>query len=175
MALIRCSECAKEVSDRAAACPQCGNPLLGNEADTAKDPAKPKDKRPQISTGAGCVSLIAIFAFVGWCASRIADSPPAPEVPDLTAAVRFTGTQFVITNNDSFNWSNCKLEINSGWVSGGYELRTDVIGPRSTATVGAMQFAKSDGQRFNPLSMKPNSFSITCDTPKGRLSYLGGW
>jgi hypothetical protein len=27
MALIKCSECGKEVSDRAAACPGCGNPL----------------------------------------------------------------------------------------------------------------------------------------------------
>ena len=27
MALITCTECAAEVSDRAAACPKCGNPL----------------------------------------------------------------------------------------------------------------------------------------------------
>ena len=27
MALIKCSECGKEVSDKAAACPFCGNPL----------------------------------------------------------------------------------------------------------------------------------------------------
>lgn len=27
MALIKCSECGKEVSDKAATCPQCGNPL----------------------------------------------------------------------------------------------------------------------------------------------------
>lgn len=27
MALIKCSECGKDVSDRAAACPACGNPV----------------------------------------------------------------------------------------------------------------------------------------------------
>lgn len=27
MALIRCPECAREISDRAVACPQCGNPM----------------------------------------------------------------------------------------------------------------------------------------------------
>lgn len=27
MALIKCSECGKEVSDKAAACPFCGNPV----------------------------------------------------------------------------------------------------------------------------------------------------
>lgn len=27
MALIKCSECGSEVSDKAAACPKCGNPI----------------------------------------------------------------------------------------------------------------------------------------------------
>lgn len=27
MALIQCSECGREVSDKAGACPQCGNPI----------------------------------------------------------------------------------------------------------------------------------------------------
>ena len=27
MALIKCSECGKEVSDKAKACPNCGNPI----------------------------------------------------------------------------------------------------------------------------------------------------
>ena len=34
---------------------------------------------------------------------------------DLSATVRFTGTQFVITNNDTFDWTNVELEINSVW------------------------------------------------------------
>lgn len=33
MALITCPECGREVSDKAAACPYCGNPLKEN-ADT---------------------------------------------------------------------------------------------------------------------------------------------
>lgn len=28
MALIKCKECGKEFSDRAEACPQCGNPNI---------------------------------------------------------------------------------------------------------------------------------------------------
>ena len=32
MALIPCSECGKPVSDKANACPSCGNPLSGSEA-----------------------------------------------------------------------------------------------------------------------------------------------
>lgn len=30
MALIKCSECGKEVSDKAATCPNCGNPIVAN-------------------------------------------------------------------------------------------------------------------------------------------------
>jgi len=29
MALVKCSECSKEISDKATACPFCGNPLSG--------------------------------------------------------------------------------------------------------------------------------------------------
>ena len=32
MALIKCSECGKEVSDKAKACPNCGNPIREEES-----------------------------------------------------------------------------------------------------------------------------------------------
>jgi hypothetical protein len=32
MALIKCSECGKEISDRAGACPGCGAPVAGGTA-----------------------------------------------------------------------------------------------------------------------------------------------
>ena len=44
-----------------------------------------------------------------------------------------------------------------------------------TYTVGAMQFAKSDGEKFNPITHKPLNFSIWCDTPKGKGFYYGSW
>ncbi len=93
----------------------------------------------------------------------------------LGAAVRFTGTQFLISNNDAFIWSNCELEINGGIVRGGYQFTAPVIQAQSTSTVGAMQFAKSEGERFNPVSMKANSFSIACDTPQGKGHFFGEW
>lgn len=30
MALIKCSECSKEISDKATSCPSCGNPIRQN-------------------------------------------------------------------------------------------------------------------------------------------------
>lgn len=93
----------------------------------------------------------------------------------LNATVHFTGTQVVVKNKDSFNWSNVKLEVNPGLVSGGYVLNVPTMKAGETYTVGALQFAKSDGERFNPFTHKPQKFSIWCDTPKGKGFYSGEW
>ena len=42
MALIKCSECGKEVSTQATACPHCGCPI----AVTLKDAARPSEPQP---------------------------------------------------------------------------------------------------------------------------------
>jgi hypothetical protein len=78
----------------------------------------------------------------------------------LNASVHFTGTQFVITNNDTMDWTNVKMEINGGVIRGGYALKHSIMKSGQTYTVGAMQFAKGDGTRFNPFTMKPNKFNI---------------
>lgn len=121
----------------------CGNPLVHNPpaGTTTADQKKPWYQR-SFSSGAGCLILVGIIGITIWLASLFAPgnesfqtTPEAPTTPDLSAAVRFTGTQFIITNNDVFNWSNCKLEINSGIVRGGCELTAALIAARSTATV----------------------------------------
>lgn len=38
MALINCSECGKSISDRANACPHCGNPMLASASAAAPTP-----------------------------------------------------------------------------------------------------------------------------------------
>jgi len=105
-------------------------------------------------------------------------SPPKRRRSDseeLKATVRFTGTQFVITNNDAFDWTDLKMEINSGLISSGYVLRVDRMSAGETYTVGALQFAKSDGTRFNPFTTKPQNLSIWADTPHGKCFWYGGW
>lgn len=42
MALIKCSECGREISDKAAACPGCGAPILASGA-----PATPIERGPE--------------------------------------------------------------------------------------------------------------------------------
>jgi hypothetical protein len=107
--------------------------------------------------------------------SSTSPSQTPPRTTELNASVRFSGTQFIITNEDSFNWSSVKMEVNGGIISGGYELTVPTMKAKETYTVGAMQFADSDGKRFNPFQMKPQKFTIRASTPDGYRYYVGGW
>jgi hypothetical protein len=53
MALIKCPECRKEVSSRAAACPFCGHPIAGT-----------KDERSNGQLGRGCAGIIVLIGLV---------------------------------------------------------------------------------------------------------------
>lgn len=75
----------------------------------------------------------------------------------LNASVRFTGTQFIITNNDTFDYVNTKLKVNDNYYISGYTLQAG-----HTYEVGIMNFADDNGNRFN-LMKKPKNFIISCD------------
>lgn len=78
------------------------------------------------------------------------------------ANVRFTGTQFVISNFDNSDCQNAKMEINGGIIRSGYVLDGYTLGAGKTYEVGALQFAKNDGTRLNPFEVKPKDFYIMC-------------
>jgi hypothetical protein len=130
-----------------------------------------KDKKNK-QTGIGCLAII-IIALVIWVSGLFkSEKKPsalsAPAFVELKAEVRFTGTQFIITNKDTFDWTNVELEINSGLIKSGYKLKTPRIVAGQTYTVGALQFAKGDGTRFNPFAIKPQNISVSCATPRGQ-------
>lgn len=115
---------------------------------------------------------------VGYVLSRllVSDAPPPKRSGyiSLGGSVSFRDGQFIISNGDRFAWSDCELEVNPGVFSGGYSLEARQIAAQSVYSVGAMQFTKN-GERFNPFTHKPESFSIFCDTRHGRGSYHGEW
>lgn len=82
------------------------------------------------------------------------------EPRDIKASVSFDGTQFTITNNENQDWTNVRFEVNAGAFSSGYTYKVQEIKPGVVYTVGAMQFANSKGERFNPFLKKPTSFNI---------------
>ncbi len=133
-----------------------------------------------VKFGGGFILLYVLYVILGQLGiiPSAEKPPPKKETPsyvDLNASVSFTGTQFIITNNDSFDWRNVELEINPGLLKSGYKLKAGLMSAGESYTIGAMQFAKRDGERFNPFAIKPQSMSIFCDTSKGRGSYSGKW
>ena len=123
------------------------------------------------------LGLIIIFAFIifsGGDGENEKESQPSSIY--LNASVRFTGTQFIIENNDNFDWLNVKMEVNGSFLKSGFILKTDRMKAGETYTVGTLQFAKKDGTRFNPVTYKPQKFDISCDTLKGEDAFwAGGW
>src|SRR5690242_15818053 len=65
MALIKCPECAKDVSDAAAACPHCGHPIRQAPPTPAIATAAPERSattKPSSGAGKGCLTMIGTIA-----------------------------------------------------------------------------------------------------------------
>lgn len=124
----------------------------------------------------GFLVLVIIVYFIMFNPFTSQEKETQPSSIYLNASVRFTGTQFIIENNDNFDWLNVKMEVNGSILKGGFILKTDRMKAGETYTVGTLQFAKKDGTRFNPVTYKPQDFDIYCDTPKGEDAFWsGGW
>ena len=68
VALIRCPDCGRDVSDAAPACPHCGRPLANAGASAPRPAPGPAKAEPRkISTGAGCLLVVIVFALIGKC------------------------------------------------------------------------------------------------------------
>jgi hypothetical protein len=179
MALQPCRECGSQISTEATVCPRCGVPdptRLTPEDKVADRHAKMQSSFATRDLGwkKGCLIIVGVFALVIWFASMCADtetttSDTTSQGLTLNAEVSFDGTQFSITNNDSFPWSDVELDLNGGTFTSGFVLRpTMQMQPAETYTVGAAQFAKGDGTRFNPFQMKPQRFCVLAKNPQGQ-------
>ena len=129
--------------------------------------------------GAGCLVFLILFIivyFIMFNPFSSQEKETQPSIINLNASVRFTGTQFIIENDDNFDWLNVKMEVNGSFFKSGFILETYRMEAGETYTVGALQFAKKDGTRFNPITYTPQKFDISCDTPKGEDDFwTGSW
>ena len=90
--------------------------------------------------------------------NKDANGNPVPtKQQELNASVNFTGTQFVITNNEKSDCEAAVIKVNDSFELDGYTLAAG-----HTYTVGAAQFTKGDGTRLDPFETKPLNFSIGC-------------
>ncbi|MBI5356659.1 hypothetical protein HZB78_03525 [Candidatus Collierbacteria bacterium] len=76
------------------------------------------------------------------------------------AKVNFTGTQFVITNANDFDWEEVEIIINEK-----YRYKTGLMKSGSTYEIGARQFTDGKNVRFNPFEIKPAEIRIWVKEP----------
>jgi len=141
------------------------------EKEIKEKEAKEKSKK----VGKGClITILIFFALVAMIIifSNDGDKTKTSSTNvELNVSVKFSGTQFIITNKDTFDWTNCGLGVNSS----SYSLSGNNFTAGETYTVGAMQFTKDDGTRLNPFQVKPLDITFSCTTPTGSGYYYGGW
>ena len=147
----------------------------GNER---REKMENKKEKKKSSLGMGCLGfiiLVIIVYFIMFSGDNGEDEEETSYI-SLNASVEFTGTQFIIENNDNFDWLNVKMEVNGSLLKSGFILETNRMEAGESYTVGALQFAKKDGTRFNPVTYKPQKFDISCDTPEGENAFWhGSW
>lgn len=115
------------------------------------------------------LSLIGLVFFLVIAVAT--DDTESTPVPDLNCSVRFDGSQFTIQNNDTYNWTDCRIYVNDD-----FELNGKSFIAGQTYTVGCMQFTKDNGERFNPYTHKVQNIFFYCTNANGdRASYYGSW
>ena len=90
------------------------------------------------------------------------------EANELQAAVSYSGNDIAITNLNNFDWTDVKLDLNSGLIFSGYIYKPNFIGAGTTRTISFSKFSKKDGTRFNVSTTKPMNLDISCNTEYGR-------
>lgn len=112
------------------------------------------------------IGIILFIAFIWWISSLPSgDLSTTTESTTSTLSSRdlhpdfhSTSSQLIITNKDQFNYTNPIIELN-----GDYSYKTGIIiNAGETYKIGLMQFANSDGQRFNPYQMKIKKITLSC-------------
>lgn len=171
MALIRCPDCGRDISDAALACPHCARPMRMTAIHARGSAAAPRvilgqntGGKPWVIAAAG----VAVALMVSMCVGLAPDASAPSEPAFLEAHVQHTGPKIVVTNNGASTWSDCRVRLNDAW-----EYNAANIYPGQPLQIGIMMFTDDRGQRFNPVTHTPKEIYIRCASP-GR-SYRGGW
>ncbi len=87
------------------------------------------------------------------------------DTTDLEGNVIFNDFKFNVINSEDKDWNYCHFTLNKDYNYPGNSF-SDKVGPikaGETVTIPSGQFAKSDGTRFDPFSVKPQSLGLDCN------------
>jgi len=182
----KCPFCGQEIDSEATRCFFCGAEL--DEEDVVQrleqlemednKSAKQKTKCP-LALWIVVFILICIVIFSGASIKKSGSVRPSSSQEStarLNAKVTFTGSQFIIYNDDSFDWRRVDLQITLETVGSDFNLSVPVIPAGEKRTVRASEFVGKDDGRYNPYTMKPRRFMIRCVTQTGKNgTYSAVW
>jgi hypothetical protein len=139
MALITCSECEKELSDKADKCPHCGAP---------RKPAKTSGCTLIVGALAGLVVLIFILGVVSdpKPAGPAAAKPANTQAPAVSLAI--SASELEVTNDSTTPWPEMVIYLNDA--PGGFKLTAAAPAVGKSTRVPLNQFVDKKGQRYNP-------------------------
>lgn len=124
------------------------------------------------------MAIILLVVSVTGCGGSKTDTNTKTQTTtaDLKASVKLIGgTTMEITNNDTFEWTSVKFEVNGQGLKSGYTYNLASVKPGATVKAPLNQFTLGNGTRFNPVTTKPLNFSIWCKTSRGNGWWYGAW
>ncbi len=186
MGTEKCPFCGQEIDAAATRCFFCGAELNEESVHERLEQLHIQDIRvarrihkPLLIKVIVVLILAGVVFFYGTSGRKhISDIDSSGRIStvELKAKVTFSKTQFIISNNDSFDWKNIKLEIIPESTEDLFSLSVTNISDGETYTAVASEFLNDDGTRFNPNKMKPKKLRILCDTSdRENGSYLADW
>jgi hypothetical protein len=134
MALVKCRECGREISDQATACPHCGVPM---RAAVPRDTEAEK-KKSQGCLG-GCLTVVVVLAILGSLSGKGGSSSASPErdqnsaVAAWTMCEEFVKRQLRAPATADFPWGYdqfTRRESDSVWVVTSYVDAQNAFGAK---------------------------------------------
>ncbi|MFH1719008.1 MAG: hypothetical protein ABIF19_16765 [Planctomycetota bacterium] len=184
MATEKCPFCGEEIDAGATRCFFCSAALDYDSVEKRLEQLQRQESVRRVRSPVALevvvltilVSVVLFQAIPGARRSHRIEVAPQETTVRLNANVTIAGTRCAVSNNDSFDWENVRLEIISATLDNSFRLRVPKIPAGQTYTANLAEFATESGVRFDPLTAKPRRFWIRCDTPdRQRGSYLAGW
>ena len=94
----------------------------------------------------------------------------APESAEINPTIIGSALELTVTNKDVFDWTSVQLELNSVFRYGISAIHTG-----ESLHIQLQDFSKPDGTKFDPLTEKPTTLLITCNTPEGESKWFGSF
>jgi hypothetical protein len=108
---------------------------------------------------------------------------PCTTLSTLKAHVQFTGTRFLIINQNKFDWTNIRIEVSTD-INQNHHLHGTIYPNAFMLTVHKIDigepypievtlFRRDDGTKLDPVTTRPENIKIWSDTPHGKGFWYG--